>query len=314
MRISLFRATVVAVAFAAVGSVLVSAQGQRRSRPGTVDPQATQQNGAYSRADAEIIGKRLYLAILGREADTAGLNVTVDELMRANLPAQAQSLFDSTEFRNTQGRKSSAELLAQFYRGLLDRNPDQAGIDAFMPRMDRKTYTNVIAEMVRSPEFQGKLSAVTGRPSTSAPQGSFTRIDVALACQGRVIQAIRNDAGGRVFVTFDRMPDVSADGQAVSGPGMDRFVNNNDRPLTYRCEGNNVTYNYSDRRRPVAADNKLGYPSVAVRNCENAVRDGLVFDAAALSASDTNTEYVLGLVGGTVRQCTMDRQRVVSVK
>lgn len=305
MRISMFSATVVSVALA---GVMVSAQAQRRSQP-----QTTQfaQNGTYSRADAEVISKRLYRAILGREADTEGLNVTINEVMRANLPAQAQSMFDSSEFKNTQSGKSSSDLLAQFYRGLLDRNPDQSGIDAFMPRMDRRNYVNVIAEMVRSPEFQSKL---TGRTSASAPQGALTRIDAALNCQGRVIQAMRNDVNGRVFISFDRMPDVTNDGRTVSGPGVDRFIDHGERPLTYRCDGNNVTYSYGDRRAPTVGDPRINYPSAAVRNCQNAIREGLSFDAAALISSDTNTDYVLGLTGGVIRQCTMDQQRVVSVK
>ena len=67
------------------------------------------------------------------------------------------------------------------------------------------------------------------------------------------------------------------------------------------------------RRAPTGADPREPFPSVAVRNCE-AAKGGAPFVAAALSASPTSTEYVLGWsrdAGLTI--CTMDRQRVVSV-
>ena len=110
------------------------------------------------------------------------------------------------------------------------------------------------------------------------------------------------------------MPDVSGDGQTVSGPAMDRVVDRGEREMNYRCSGRDVSYSYRDGRRPVAMDSRLNYPSAAVRNCQNAIRDGLAFDASSLSASDTSAEYVIGLTGGAARVCTMNLQTVVAVK
>jgi hypothetical protein len=296
----------------ASASMLVSAEAQR-TRPGQNQPQM--QTATFTRADAELIAKRLYKAILGREADATGLTVAVAEIQRGRLGGQVQGMLDSNEFQDNHGRKPSAVLLQQFYRGILNREPDTAGVQGYLGQMDRGQFAPILLDMINSAEFRNILaSPPTETPRPSAPATpQVNRLDAALACQGKVIAAVRSDAGGRIFLTFDRMPEVSGDGQTVSGPAVDRF-NNDDRQMTYRCAGRDVTYSYADRRPAKAADSRLNYPSAAVRNCQNAIREGLAFDAASLSASDTNTEYVLGIVDGRVRQCTMDRQRVVSVK
>lgn len=141
--------------------------------------------------------------------------------------------------------------------------------------------------------------------ASAAPVASM---DAALACQAKVVDAASKSAGGAVFLTFDRVPDVN--GANVSGNAMDRSVDKSDRALTYSCSGAKATFAYRDGRKPVVM--KGSFPSGAVRNCQSAAK--ATFDAASLSASDSATEYVLGLSGGSVRQCTMDRQRVVTVK
>lgn len=313
MRI--FKSTAVAIAIASM-TVVVAAQGRQgqRTRPGqpTPAPAAT----TYSRADAEMTVKRLYRAIFGREADTSALSVATADIQRGGIKSTIDSLFASDEFRNGSARKAPAVLLEQFYKGMLDRTPDTDGVQAYLPEVERRQYANVINDLVNSSEFRNKLSAPPASTPAPAPERvpAVNRMDAALACQGKVIEAVRREANGHIFVTFDRMPDVSADGKTVSGDAKDRTFDRQDRDMTYRCSGNNATFNYGDRRAPAAADARLRYPSGAVVNCEAAVGRGTSFDAAALSASDSNTEYVLGLVGNSVRQCTMDRQRVVSVK
>ena len=36
----------------------------------------------------------------------------------------------------------------------------------------------------------------------------FAAIDTALSCQAKVVDKVRKDAGGKVFLTFDRMPSI----------------------------------------------------------------------------------------------------------
>lgn len=315
MRMLKFAAVALVVsAMSAALSAGAAQRGQRGNQPQT--PVASDVPG-----DATSVGRRLYLGVLGREADPGGLAGAVADIQRGRVSAVVDAFLASDEFRTVERRKSASQLLDQFYRGLLQRAPDQGGIQMYESRVARRQYADVIMALVSSDEFRNSLTATasntpparpTPTPVPSAP--AVSRVSAALECQGKVIDLVRKDAGGRVFVTFDRLPEVSADGQNVSGPAMDRVVDRGERPMSYRCAGRDVSYSYDDRRGPVAMDSRVNYPSAAVRNCQNAIRNGLAFDAASLSASDTSAEYVLGLTGGTVRQCTMDRQTVVSVK
>ena len=310
--------TLTAIIIAAV-TLSVSARSAQRGRQQT-PPQ--QQATSDVPGDATSVGRRLYQAVLGRPADSGGLAGAASEIQRGRMSAVVNTMVASDEFRNVERSKSPAQLLDQFYRGLLQRGVDQAGTQAYLTRVERRDYAGVILDMANSNEFRNSVGSAPAAQGGGSGQGQgqaqaqpqVNRLDAALACQSKVIDMVRRDAGGRIFLSFDRMPDVSADGQTVSGPAMDRVVDRGERPMSYRCAGREVTYSYNDRRGPVAMDSRLNYPSAAVRNCQNAIRDGLAFDAAALSASDTNAEYVLGLTGGSVRQCTMDRQTVASVK
>jgi hypothetical protein len=303
---------VVAGVVMAVGTVGLIAEGEA---PGGPLPRAAlqvqgQSGVTYTRSEAETIARRLYHAVLGRDADPSGLSVTIANIQRGDLTSVIGSLFASAEFRTTEQSKQPAELLDQFYRGLLDRSPDTPGVRAYLARVERREYAAVVSDLIGSPEFRAVLASPPPESPAATP---LSRLDRALACQTRVVAAVHHDAGGRIFLTFDRMPDVSADGQSVQGPAVDRF-NGADRQMTYRCSGEDVAYSYADRQGPEAADARLAFPSAAVRACQQAVRAGLVFDAAALSASDTNAEYVLGVAGGTSYQCQMNGMRVVSVK
>jgi len=277
------------------------------------DMQRQRQNTTYNAADATEIAGRLYQGILGREADSEGLRSNAAGIRRSGVQQVAQTLLESDEFANGPAEKNARQLLNQFYRGLLGRNPDPSGVSAFMPRMDRAQYLSVVMEIVNSNEFQNNLGSgggSTGGAVDDTP--SVDALDVALTCQGRVINRVSDDAGGRIFLTFDQLPEVSADGRDIRGRGVDRFLDK-DRQMTYRCNGSNVSYSYGDRR-PAEAYNNEQYPSGAVRACQQAVRGGMTFEAASLSATDTNTEYVLGLYGGRIYRCAMDRTRVLSVK
>jgi hypothetical protein len=294
------------------GTVLVAAMVAAALPATAADIQRQRSSATYSAADADAITRRLYQGVLGREADPEGLRSNAANIRRGGLEAAVRVLVESDEFANGTGNKGPRQILNQFYNGLLGRTPDSSGVSAFMPRMDRAQYASVVMEIVNSSEFQNKLGSGGSASGSVNDTPSVSTLDAALACQGRVINRVRGDAGGRIFLTFDRLPEVSADGRDVGGPGVDRFKDL-DRQMTYRCNGGTVSYSYADRRPPVAYDGEQ-FPSGAVRACQQAVRGGLIFDAASLSATDTNTEYVLGVAGGRVYRCTMDRTRVLSVK
>jgi len=295
-----------------IGTVLVAAIAAAAVTIYADAPQRQRNQGGMSAANSEAIARRLYQGVLGRDADPDGLRANAAAVRRGETQNVVDSLLGSGEFRDVEGSKSPRQLLDQFYKGLLGRTPDPSGVQTFLPRMRNREYAGVVTQIMESQEFRDNLGASGSSSGSAAASTPVNALEAALACQGRVIEAVRRDAGGRIFLTFDRLPEVSADGKNVSGPGVDRFENK-DRQMTYRCAGADVTYSYADRRTPQGFD-KLQFPSGAVRNCQEAVRGGLLFDAASLSASDTNTEYVLGLSGGRIHQCTMDRARVVSVK
>jgi len=295
-----------------IGTLLVAALAGAASPAHAVEPQ--RRGGTYSAADAQEIAARLYQGILGREADAEGLRSNANSIRRGGLEASVRGLLDSDEFANGVGSRNPRQILNTFYRGLLGRNPDQSGASAFQSRIERGQYFEVVMQIVNSNEFQDSLGSGGGGGggNTVDDRPSVNVLDAALACQGRVISRVSDDAGGRIFLTFDQLPDVSADGRSVRGRAVDRFLDK-DRQMSYSCSGGNVSYSYGDRRPAVAYDREQ-FPSGAVRACQDAVRRGIMFEAASLSASDTNTEYVLGLYGGRVYRCAMDRTRVLSVK
>ncbi len=272
------------------------------------------------RSDAEVVAKRLYRATLDRDGEARGVTQATAEIQKGNLQQQVNSMVASQEFRQKIARMTAPQILDQFYRGMLNRAPDQAGIDAFLPRMEQRQYANVLLEMTGSPEFRETLSATAagGSLNPTVDTGN-ARLDTTLACQARVLAAVARDVSGRVFMSFDRMPDIAANG-AVSGPAVDRF--DNDRQMSYRCEGNSVTYNYSDRSPASGKDMGERFASVAVNNCLDAAASifgGAQVRGASLSATDTNTEYVLGHAVGNNNSavsvvCQLDGLRVVNVR
>lgn len=294
----------------ALGVTVISAAPQR-SRP---QPTPAQQAASYPRPEAAVMAERLYRAALGREGTPAEVSQLTAAIQRGNLQAQVNALVAGSEFRAAQRRLNNAQLLEQIYTNLLKRQPDTAGVNLYLPRLENQRYADVLVEIVGSPEFRDKnLGANLAHADTGLP----TRLESALDCQARALDGARREASGLVFWSFDRMPETSPDGRVASGPGVDRF--DDDRHLTYRCDGNDVTYVYADRGRAKGADRRLEFPSGAVRACMAAARDdagrAITFDAAALSASDTRAEYVIGLAANTQMRvvCEMEGTRVVNI-
>jgi len=312
---SLTRLLPVLLIAVAVSATLVDARAQfGRARTAPAD--------TYTKADALFVVQRLYRATLAREGDARGVELAVAELERGNLQKLIDSQVTSQEFLRTTNRLEAPAILEQFYRGLLNRGVDPAGTGAFLQRIRQRQYTSVLLEMVRSPEFRATYGAAPlPGVATPVPTAATTKLDAALDCQSRVIDAVRAQAPGLVFLSFDhRLPDTSADNRVVSGPAVDRF--DADRRLNYRCDGSAVSFNYEDGGSARGADTRLEFPSAAVRNCQAAALGGrsVTQDGAALSKSDTSTEYVLGVAidrdnGQAVRfTCEMDVLRVVNVR
>lgn len=112
----------------------------------------------YTRPEAEYIARALYRGILGREADAAGLSGAVNEIQRGNLENQVASMLNSNEFRQSIAAAGPNDILDRFYQGIFDRRADSDGVRSFLDDVERRRYTEVIMGLIRSPEFEDRLS------------------------------------------------------------------------------------------------------------------------------------------------------------
>ncbi len=111
----------------------------------------------YSRAEADIVVRALYWAILNRAPDTASIDGAIFELQRGNLQAQAAAMLRSTEFQQSLGGVDPGQLLDRFYEGILERPADAPGVQTYFADMQRRRYLDVILRLLRSPEFEERL-------------------------------------------------------------------------------------------------------------------------------------------------------------
>lgn len=111
----------------------------------------------YSRGQAEFVGKALYLAILGREADREGLSSSVAEIQRGRLENLVEAMLQSGEYRSQRAGLAAAQRLEDIYQGLLGRSPDSGGVRRYLSDVERGRVSAVVLDIVRSEEFDGRL-------------------------------------------------------------------------------------------------------------------------------------------------------------
>jgi len=112
---------------------------------------------AYTRAESELLADALYLAILNREPDSGGLDLAVAGIQAGNLEALIDGMLGSAEFRGSGAGLSPAQLLEQFYQGILGREGDSGGVRLYLGEMRRGQYASVLLKLIRSPEFERRL-------------------------------------------------------------------------------------------------------------------------------------------------------------
>lgn len=122
-----------------------------------------ERRGGTSRGTGEVIAGRLYQAILGREADAGGLRSAAAAIDDGRLEEIVDSLLASDEFRRERWNLSPTVLLQDFYRGLLDRDPDPAGVKTYWEEVRRHRFAEVLLSLLRSPEFDELVRRGTGR-------------------------------------------------------------------------------------------------------------------------------------------------------
>lgn len=112
---------------------------------------------SYERAEAEIVANALYAAILDRQADAGGFSGAVAEIQSGNLDAQIDAMTRSSEFQQVLAGMAAEQVLEQFYRGILDRQADSAGVRLYLSEIQRRQYASVLRKLILSPEFERRL-------------------------------------------------------------------------------------------------------------------------------------------------------------
>jgi hypothetical protein len=262
-----------AFALAALTALPLMAQAVLRNADGSTQTQSQQ------------IAHRLYRALLGRDADPAGLNDTAYDVEHGRTRQRIDAIVASQEFRNHTNGWASDRLVTQIYQGLLDRDPDWPGATNWQRLVEQRKYADALTGIMSSAEFQNKVGSAmsTGMSSTAAAGTADSA--TAVNCQENVVEAIRNDLTGFVFLQFDA---PSINGSTITGSATD--VSDGGRRLTYRCDGG-TSYNYDDGRRQRSAPAEGDFSNDIVRSCQGEIRTkvqqqrgaaNVVFESAGL--------------------------------
>jgi Domain of unknown function (DUF4214) len=108
----------------------------------------------FTRSD--VLLPLVYRAVLGREPDASGaasFGPSIDASGSAGMTQSATAMLQSAEFANLRATLSTAQVIDQFYRGLLGRPADPAGIANFTPVVDQGAYLDLWNGLLASPEF-----------------------------------------------------------------------------------------------------------------------------------------------------------------
>ena len=246
----------------------------------------------FSRPDAEITARRLYLALLNREPEPRGLDETAADLQRGNLREHVRLIVASQEFREKTASLPVTHALEQMHRGLLNRPPDAAAVTNHIAAMEARQYAEVTLRLIDTAEFRQQLAEERRSPPARRPVDQAPPIvdrpgrpgpTTAISCQEQVVERIRVELPGLVLLRFE--PAVVA-GAVTSGVAFDVLDRN--RRLTYSCD-RAVIYRYDDRRTDRRPPVEAEFTDSAVRQCHDALREKLhrergTFDVAFESA------------------------------
>jgi hypothetical protein len=108
---------------------------------------------------------RIYKAVFDREPDSAGLGYWVARMDKGmDLIEVAARFIDSPEFRDLYGSNvSSADFLTKVYSNVLERTPDEAGLNWWVNEMRTnpiKTWQKVLADFSESSENQANVASL----------------------------------------------------------------------------------------------------------------------------------------------------------
>ena len=148
---------IAAILFAAITTQSASASADLIGQVGYNEH--PQFNNGYVRYDQAVrITKALYRAILFREAERAGVNYWVNDIMRVQgsegVMQTAYNITKSTEFQqNVRYRRSTYEILSNIYRQLFNRQIDPSGLRTWGRMFDQGREAEALRGIVGSQEF-----------------------------------------------------------------------------------------------------------------------------------------------------------------
>jgi len=246
--------------------------------------------------ESQFVAARVYRALVGREAEPEVLAQLAADIEHGRLRQRVNAIVISPEFRSHIYGLAPDGILAQIYQGLLEHDPD-ASAAGWQRMISTAKYADVIAGIIATPEFKAKLAPFApAAAATSATAGP--EVPPSVTCQENVVEAVRRDLGGVVFLQFEA---ATIDGTVISGAAAD--VNGGGRRLTYQCNPT-ATYKYDDglRERRVAAGSD--FASDVVRACLTDIRlkaqqefgvSKLVVQSAGLMTGGSDSQLVRGL-------------------
>jgi hypothetical protein len=254
--------------------------------------------------ESQFVAARVYRALVGRDAEPAVLAQLATDIEQGRLRQRVNAIVISQEFRSHIYGLSPDEILTGIYQGLLEHDPD-ASAAGWQRMILTAKYADVIAGIVATPEFKAKLAPFAAAEAGAAPPAGTAVADVppSVACQESVVEAVRRDLGGVVFMQFDA---AKIDGTTISGTATD--VNGGGRRLTYQCDAV-ATYQYDDGARERHAAAGADFASDVVRACLADIRlkaqqehgvSRLVFQSAGLMTGGSDSHLVRGVASETL--------------
>ncbi len=163
---------------------------------------------AISESQATAYVSQLYSGLLGRALDDSGRYMYVNKIMNEgwNSAAVAENIAESAEFRDRQ--LSNVQYVQALYLGLLGRDADENGLNAYVSQLDTGTSrSSVMKQILSSLEFT-KVSA-----NFDLQVGSIAESQNVDVSQTSVNSSLASEYVTRLYrVLLDREPD--ADGLA----------------------------------------------------------------------------------------------------
>jgi hypothetical protein len=117
---------------------------------------------------------RLYEAAFNRTPDAAGVGFWIGKLdAGVSVTAVAQGFIDSQEYRAAYGSAMThRELVTRYYTNILDRAPEQAGLDFWVQKLDSGVArAEVLAGISESPENINGSAAIIANGFAYTPYG-----------------------------------------------------------------------------------------------------------------------------------------------